>query len=203
MKAERFSAQKRDKVGSSASRQLRQSGRVPAVIYGLGKETVSVEIDKEAIDTMLRHHARMVDLDLAGTEETVLLKDIHYSPYDEILNVDFTRIDASQPVTTFVELEFVGTPKGVLSGGIFEQIRTDIEIQCLPKNIPAKIEVEVGHLDHDDTLHASDLKMPEGIQLEADEHLVICGVLPPKKAAEPTEGEEGGAVAEGGEASEG
>lgn len=191
MKAEKISARLREKVGSSASRQLRHAGQVPAVIYGLGKDSMSVTIEREAIDTMLRHHARMVDLEVGGNEETVLLKDVHYSPYDEILHVDFTRIDANQPVSTFVELEFGGTPKGVLSGGIFEQHRTDIEIECLPKNIPAKIEVEVSHLDHNDIMHASDIQMPEGISLKADPHQVICDVLPPKKPATETEGAEG------------
>ncbi len=187
MKAEKMVAELREKLGSSASRQLRQSGKVPAVIYGLGQDSVSVALDAGAVETMLRHHARLVDMTVGEAEETVLLKDIDYSPFDEIYHIDFHRIDANKPVSTFVELEFMGTPKGVLSGGILEQHRTDLEIECLPRTIPAKIEVEIGHLDQHDILHASDLKLPEGITLSGDPTHVICDVLPPKKIEEVVE----------------
>ncbi len=168
----KVNATARSVQGSSASRRLRRAGRVPAVVYGGANAAANVELDHNEIYHALRKeefHSSILDLDVAGKTESVLLRAVQWHPYKPlVLHVDFQRVDASQPIHVKVPLHFINgdvSPAVKLNGAIINHVMNEIEIVTLPGNLPQFIEVDLTNLDAGQSLHVSDIKLPEGVTI--------------------------------------
>lgn len=169
----KFSATARSVQGSSASRRLRRAGRVPAIVYGGTAAPLNIELDHNEIYHALRKesfHASILTMELAGGQnEQVLLRSVQWHPYkQQVLHVDFQRVDANQALHTKVPLHFVNgdvSPAVKLSGALISHVMNEVDIVCLPSNLPQFIEVNLGDMLVGGSVHASDLKLPIGVTL--------------------------------------
>jgi len=198
-------ANKRTAQGTGASRRLRQLGKVPGILYGAGAEPVRIEVDHNPLFHALRRekfHASILDLDLDGKSERVLLRDFQMHPYRSIvLHVDFQRVAEDQPIHMRVPLHFVGaenSPAVKLSAAIIGHVLSEIEISCLPRDLPEFIDVDLSGLTAQQTVHVSDLKPPTGVSLVRrgkDDPVVVSVTLPSVQAEEAAPVEEAAAAA--------
>lgn len=167
----KFKAFKRDVQGSSASRRLRRAGQVPAIVYGGNAEPVAITLDHNQIYHDLRKdvfHASILDMDLDGKVEKVLLRAVQWHAYKpQVLHVDFQRVRADQPITTRVPLNFINgddSPAVKLHAQVISQLLVDLEITCLPANLPVSIDVDLANLDAGETITLSAIELPEGVE---------------------------------------
>ena len=143
MQQTRLDAQVRDTSGKGAARSLRRTGKVPAVLYGRNQEVLSLQIDDYVFQSLLRSHGAnaLINLDVTGNgEETVIIKDLQHHPVKRnILHADFQRVSLDEEITTLVDIEIVGSAIGVRDGGILTLVRRQLNISCLPLDIPESI----------------------------------------------------------------
>jgi len=170
----------RTDTGKGASRRLRHVNRVPAIIYGLGKEPTMMTLRHDDImhaseDEAFFAHILTIELD--GKSEQVVIKDMQRHPARmQITHADFLRIDASQALHVNVPLHFINeeNSEGVKAGGIVSRVMTELEISCLPKDLPEYIEVDMAAINVGESVHLSDIKLPEGVTslvaVEDEEH---------------------------------
>lgn len=188
MKIEVF-AFPRTRQGSGASRRLRASGRVPGIIYGAGRPPQMIELDQAALMKHLKleaFHASILDMTVDGVREQVLLRDFQMHPWKPaVLHVDFQRIDKSKKIHMRVPLHFVNEEicVGVKSGGgVVQHIMTEIDVQCLPDDLPEYIEVDLKDLQLGHSIHVTELSMPKGVEatpkLKHDNPAVVAVQLP-------------------------
>lgn len=168
-------AQPRTESGTSASRLLRRKAKdIPAIIYGGNKAPQSLTLVHKEVFKALEQEAfssSILILNIAGEQEKVVLKDLqrhHTKP--RVLHLDFLRVSTKEPITMNVPLHFLGeeTSLGVKQGGIVTRNITDVEVKCLPDNLPKFIEVNISQLELDQILHISDLNLPKGVELTLD-----------------------------------
>jgi large subunit ribosomal protein L25 len=189
-----FNATSRSVQGSSASRRLRRAGRVPAIVYGGTQTPLNIELDHNEIYHALRKeqfHASVLDMLLEGQKHSVLLRDVQWHPYKQlVLHVDFQRVDASKLLHTKVPLHFNNadaSPAVKLSSAIISQIITEVEVECLPANLPPFIEVDLGTLVAGQSVHLNDIKLPIGVKLvnhgSEDNPVVVSATVPGGKRA--------------------
>ena len=177
-------AEVRNDIGKGASRRLRHANKVPAVIYGAGQKPVSLTLDHNKVSNALSHEAfysHILTLKIENKGEQVILKAVQRNPAKpRIHHIDFLRVRADQKLHMHVPLHFVGDEKapGIGQGGVVYHAMTDVEISCLPANLPEFIEVDTTAMNLDETLHLSDLKLPEGVELVALSHGVEGHDLP-------------------------
>jgi large subunit ribosomal protein L25 len=157
--------------GSSANRRLRLSGRVPGIIYGADKTAQNVEVDHRTLLQQLKRepfHASILDLTLNGEKMQVLLRDYQMHPWkQQVLHVDFQRVDKNRKIRMEIPLHFVNADicPGVKSGGgTVQHIRNELEILCLPDDLPQFIEVDLSGMELNDTLHVNELALPRGVE---------------------------------------
>ena len=200
-------ASKREAAGKGAARKLRRTGRVPAVLYGKDMEAVTLSLDAMEVEHLFQAISvenTIVELEIEGEGEShqTLVREIQSHPYRyELVHIDFLRIQSDVAVDVEVPVELIGTPVGVKqSGGVLEQVIHELPVRCLPSLIPEFIEVDVSALDIDDSLHLSDLQLPEGVEATIDLDRTLCLVSAPRAAIE--EGAEGAEGVEPGEAAE-
>jgi large subunit ribosomal protein L25 len=207
-----LSVEPRDKSTKGAVRSLRRGGRVPAVLYGAKRQPTLVAIDGKEFETKVgsiegTHLIRLNSTagDLGG--RLVLVKEVQRHPVQRsLLHADLYEVDVNTKLKLRVPLHFVGRAAGVDVGGILQPIKREVEVLCLPTEIPDYIEVDVSALGIHDALHTSDLKVPAGVDLVIDTDEAVVTVLPPvveevKVAAEGEAGTEGAAApAEAGKA---
>jgi large subunit ribosomal protein L25 len=166
----------RQDVGKGASRRLRHTNMVPAVIYGAGLDPVSLIINHNKVVTALANEAfysHILTLVIDKKSEQVILKDVQRDPsHPRIHHMDFLRIRADQKLHMHIPLHFVGDEEapGLNEGGVVYHAMTDVEVSCLPANLPEFLEVDTSKLGMDETLHLSDIKLPEGVELTAFSH---------------------------------
>ena len=181
-------ANKRSAQGTGASRRLRHQGKVPGILYGAGATPVNIELDHNPLFHALRRekfHASILDLDVDGKPERVLLRDFQMHPYRPlVLHIDFQRIAEDQAIHMRVPLHFVGaehSPAVKLSAAIIGHVLSEIEISCLPRDLPEFIEVDLSELTAQQTVHVSDLKLPKGVSVARrgkDDPVVVSVSLP-------------------------
>ena len=215
MEAFEINAEPRGDVGKGASRRLRRDGRVPGIVYGARKDVTMITVDQNEIGHQLDKEAfysHILTLKLGSESEQVVLKDLQRHPFKRhILHIDFQRIDANEKLTMRVPLHFINetTCIGVKQGGgVISHVMTDLEISCLPKDLPEYIEVDLANLDLGETVHLSDLTLPEGVEIYAlshggDDSAPVANVhLPRVEEIEEEEEAAAGEAAEEGEQKE-
>ena len=167
----------RSELGSRANKRLRDSGFVPAVVYGHKEAVVPVTLPKKEISTHLAKGAHVFDLTLSGKSEKVLVKDVQFDHLGiEVLHVDFARVSLDERVEVTVPLELKGTPKGEADGGVLQQIVAELEIECVVTDIPDVITHNVSEMAIDDVVHIKDLKLPAGAKALQDPELIVAMV---------------------------
>ena len=194
-----FNANLRSVQGSSASRRLRHAGRVPAIVYGGKEQPINVELDHNEIFHALRKelfHSSILDMNLDGTNHQVLLRSVQWHPYKQIvMHVDFQRVDADKALHTKVPLHFVNadiSPAVKLSAAIISHVFTELEIACLPANLPQFIEVDLSKLLAGHSIHLADVTLPKGVTFLShggDTNPVLATALVKGGAAAADEGD--------------
>lgn len=185
-------ASPRGETGTRAARRLREDGKVPAVIYGHGKDTVSVTLAEHEVELAVLHGERLLEIDLDGAIENVLTKDVQYDAFgNDILHVDLTRVDLNERVEVTVPVVLRGTPAGLADNGVLQQAVNEIRIECLVTAIPEDVRVSVNELNVGDALHVRDLPLPEGATLLDDPDALLCNVIVIAEEVEAPEEEEG------------
>ncbi|MCK9201554.1 MAG: 50S ribosomal protein L25/general stress protein Ctc [Gallionella sp.] len=180
--------------GTGASRRLRNAGRVPGVVYGSG-DAVAIDLDHNEIYYKLRSeafHASVLSLNVEGKKETVLLRDFVMHPFrQQVQHIDFQRVDVNQKMHKKVPLHFINeeiAPGVKTGGGKISHVIHDLDITCLPKDLPAFIEVDLGKLDLGHSVHVADLKLPNGVEVAAHGthtgEAVVATVQVPRGAVE-------------------
>lgn len=167
-----LNAEARRDVGKGASRRLRRlDNKVPAILYGAEKEPTMLCLNHHEVHNALQHEAvysHILTLHVDGKPEKVVLKALQRHPYKpRILHMDFMRVSAKHKLRMHVPLHFIGADKapGMAAGGIVAHHISDVEISCLPANLPEFIEIDISKLELNDTLHLSDIKLPNGVEL--------------------------------------
>lgn len=175
--------QERKETGTGPNRRLRKTGLLPAVVYGGGKDPISIQVDQKSIHRLLREVGgknAVFLLKLAGTDQSrhTMVREIDVDPISrQISHIDFQRIDMTKEVKVQVNIEIVGESIGVQTEeGVLDFVSRTIEVECLPDKIPAMIEVEVSNLHTGQHLEASDLAVPEGVTFVDDLSKVIVSI---------------------------
>ncbi len=169
-------AEMRNDIGKGASRRLRHANKVPAIVYGAGEPAVSLTLDHSKIFQSLANEAfysRILTLKISGKSEKVILKAMQRNPAKpRIAHMDFLRVRADQKLHMHVPLHFVGAEgaPGIKEGGAFSHHVSDVEVSCLPADLPEFIEVDLSQFVLDQSMHLSELKLPKGVELVALAH---------------------------------
>ncbi|MFN2383220.1 MAG: 50S ribosomal protein L25/general stress protein Ctc [Gemmatimonadota bacterium] len=191
-----ITATKRDGTGKGAARSARRDGRVPGILYGHGEESVPLSVDarelKKLVHTISIENT-IVDLALQGVRAPfkVLIRELQKHPFrEEMLHIDFFHVAMDEKISVEVPIVLHGTPTGVRNkGGVVDHQLRDLEIICLPADIPEKIDVDVTNLDIGDSIHVRDLVVP-GVEIVTELDRSVVAVLPPTVIeVEPVEGE--------------
>ena len=217
MKTIELTVEKRSTNGKNEARRSRAAGRIPAVVYGAGKPNVPISVDRKALSDVFREGAgenAIFLLKLGGSDQSrhAMIREMQRDPVSRRpLHIDFVRVLMDVKVTIKVPIEVVGTAKGVKTeGGILDVVTREVEIECLPGNIPAHLAVDVNELNIGDAIRVSQIPAPEGVRIVDNPEKVVLHVAHPSReeepavaaaegAAEPTEPEvlkKGKAVAE-------
>jgi large subunit ribosomal protein L25 len=197
-----FTAFPRATEGRAASRRMRRAGKAPGIVYGGTAQPQPIELDHNALVHALRNevfHSSILSMRLDGTSTQVLLRDVQMHPFrNEVLHVDFQRIDPSRKIHMKVPLHFVNedqSPAVKTQGAIVSHVMTEIDIACLPKDLPEYIEVDLSALDTAHSLHVSGVKLPAGVSAvthRTGDPVVATAVVPKavvETEAAPAEGE--------------
>ena len=199
-----FTAFARQTEGRAASRRLRRTGKAPGIVYGGTDQPTPIELDHNALIHALRNevfHASILTMKLNGSSTKVLLRDVQMHPFKhEVLHVDFQRVDANRKIHMKVPLHFINgeiSPAVKLNAAIVSHVTTEVDVSCLPKDLPEFIEVDLSQLDVGHSIHVSALKMPAGVNVVTSktDPVVATAVVP--RAQVEAEEEAAAATAEG------
>ncbi len=179
----------RHQQGTGASRRLRNMGKTAGIVYGGGITPQMIELDHNALWHALKKgafHSSILNLEVNGATQPVLLRDVQYHPFRQlVLHVDFQRIDAKQKLRTKVPLHFENadiSPAVKLSSAIVSHIVTDIEIECLPADLPEFIKIDLANIEVGQSIHAKDIVLPERVALithiEAENPVIASATVP-------------------------
>jgi large subunit ribosomal protein L25 len=195
MASAQLSATPRDGTGKGAARSLRAQGKIPAVIYGHGREPQSLAIETRELEKLLSKisaESTVIELSMDGKSARTLIREIQRHPFKrQILHVDFQELVAGEKVTVRIPIVLTGIPEGVRQdGGILDQVMRELEIEVDPANIPNHVEVDVNPLHIGDSVHVRDIALPEGVELVGESDSTVCVVSAPRAVVEtvaPTE----------------
>lgn len=189
-------ANTRTEHGSGASRRLRRASKVPGIIYGGKGEPTAIAIDHNPLYHSLRieaFHSSILDMELDGKPERVLLRDVQWHAYkQQVLHIDFQRVAADQKIQLRVPLHYSNqemSPAVKLSAAIVSHIVTELEVSCLPADLPSFIEVDLSGLEVGKALHVSDLKLPQGVTIvthgNKENPVIVTATVPGAAEEEP------------------
>ena len=203
----KLAAEVRSEKGSPAAGRLRREGRLPAVVYGLGGDAVSVTVNAHQLGNILSSKTganTLITLQVDGKDELALARQIQRDAVKgTLVHVDFVRVRADQTIQAEVRLSLLGQPEGVSQGGMLEQLMHSLTVEGLPGQLPTEIEHDVTALVLGDQLHVSDVQLPAGVVITNDADELIAMISVPRGLAEGegevavAEGEEGAEAAEG------
>lgn len=212
----KLTATVRKETGKGVARRLREKGMLPAVVYGHKTASIPLTVDLRQLKHLItggKSEHKLFDLSIEGnggpTEKTVMIKELQIDPAKrQYLHVDFFEVAMDEEVTIPILIKLTGEAAGVKIGGVLQQVRRELEIKCLPSQIPDSLEIDVTPLNIGDSIHLKDVPLPPGVKILEDVDLTIATVLAPtieKEVAEevPEEAEEEKAAAEEGEEKKG
>jgi len=190
-----LAAQHRNTAGKGPARQMRMVGRIPAVVYGRGRDPESLSVSAAEVDKLLATHATastVISLAIDGDPVKVLIRDVQRHPlHRDITHLDFYEIHEGESITVTVPVHLEGSPDGVRNaGGTLDQVLREVQIAVLPRHIPERVELEVTALTIGQSLHVRDLVI-ENATILTDGEMTICSVIPPRveEVVAPVEGE--------------
>jgi len=188
----------RTETGKGAARRIRAAGKIPANVYGHGAESMAIQADElqfRALISKISTENTLIDLRVGDeTPKSVLIREVQRHPYRPvILHVDFFEITAGETIRVSVPVRLEGNPIGVRNGGILQVIRYELEIECLPRDIPSAFEVDISELEIGESLHIGEIDTGDVTVIEED-NLTVCMVVMPKAA--PVEEEEADELSE-------
>ncbi len=207
----KFVAFERAKQGTGASRRLRITGKTPGIVYGGDTQPQLIEVDHNALWHALKKeafHSSILEMEFAGAVTKVLLRDVQYHPFRQLVqHIDFQRVDAKTRMNMKVPLHFKGEEESdavKLDHNLVNHVMTELEINCLPSDLPEFIEIDLSSLKKNATLHVNDIKLPKGVKFvsHGKTNPVIVSAVPPLVSEEPAPAAEG-AAAEGAAAAAG
>ncbi len=172
-----IAAEIRKETGTRKTRFLRAEGKLPGIIYGLGKEPILIAVPTPEVVSVLQSGSHILEIALNGKPEKLLIQDVQYDYLQaHVEHIDLLRIDPNKTVRVKVSLEFRGVPKGSKEGGVLETQTPEIEVEVSPLKIPDSIRVNIEHLELHQILHAKDIALPEGAKLVDYAEKIICQV---------------------------
>ncbi|HUV78392.1 MAG TPA: 50S ribosomal protein L25/general stress protein Ctc [Desulfobacterales bacterium] len=188
----------RTTVGNGPARRLRQTGQIPAVLYGPKTESVLLSVNKNDLDLVLkkgRSGQIILNLVIQNNGETytrpAMIKELQVHPVSRnYLHIDFYEIDMDRKITVGVQVVITGTSVGVERGGILQIIRRELEVKCLPFEVPESIEIDVTDLDMGDSVHVKDISLDGEVEFLGESNLTVVTILMPKIEEEPEAEEE-------------
>jgi len=195
-------ADAREKIKKRDAKRLLRSGKIPGILYGPKMQSVSLEFDQREFSNRIAglegsHLVRLKSSTPSLADKVALVKDMQYHPISgDVIHADLYEVDLTAKITVHVPLHFVGKAAGVVRGGILQPIVREMEVECLPLDIPEFFNVDVSGLDIGDSVHIEDLAMPEGVTAIYESNLPLVSVVPPTveeapaAAAAPVEGAE-------------
>ena len=187
--SEQLKVEVRDVFGTHRNRKLRQAGRIPAILYGHGRENVPLSVAVDEFEAVLRHGARLVSL-TGGVNESAFIRDLQWDTWGAaVLHIDFTRMSAHEKVEVSVPIELRGEAPGLREGGIVEQTLHELRMECPAAQVPEHIEVSVNELNLGESINVSDLEIPAGATVLDELEATVVHCIEPL-AEEPEEAEE-------------
>jgi len=193
----KLSATSRTEKGKGVAKRLRSEGKLPAVVYGHKTDPIALTIDSKQLLKLIvegKSEHKLFGLSIEGNgkpiEKIVMIKELQIHPLKRnFLHVDFFEVAMDEEITLSLVIKLVGEAPGVEMGGMLQQVRREIEIKCLPSQIPDTVEIDVSALNIGDSVHLNDIQLPEGIKVLDDADLTIATVLAPvvEKEVEPEE----------------
>lgn len=190
-----LTAERRTGQGTRASRRLRRSGRVPAVLYGGTKEAMMLSIDHQSLYQQLRNeafHTSILSIKVDGEVDQAILRDLQMHPFrPKVLHLDLQRVVATEKLHMAIPVHFLGeaaAPGVKEQGGIVSHLLTEVDVTCLPQDLPEFVTVDVSQLHIGDSVHLSDIALPPGVTVtqlaHGGEDLAVAAVVPPRAAEE-------------------
>jgi large subunit ribosomal protein L25 len=182
----------RDRQRKRDARRLLRDGKIPAILYGPKMTAVTLALDKKEFSRRVAglqgsHLVRLKSASATLAEKVALVKDMQFHPISgDVIHADFYEVDLSAKIQVHVPLHFVGKAVGIVNGGILQPILREIEVECLPLDIPEFFNVDVTALDIGDSVHIEDLQMPDGVVSVAEDNLALVAVVPPTVEAVAT-----------------
>ena len=180
--------QPREATGSRSSRRLRRGDLVPAIVYGGDRDAMSIQVPRRNLLELFKkagteHAVFLLKLAGSGKERHCMVREVEVDPVTrQVVHVDFQRIDLKVKVRVEVSIELAGTPVGVKTdGGVLDFVHRQVEVECLPTEIPQHLTIDVSGLHIGEHVEAKDLQMPEGVVLMVEPERVIAGVSAPRK----------------------
>jgi large subunit ribosomal protein L25 len=189
----KLTATTRKETGKEVAKKLRREGMLPGVIYGQKTNPIPLTLELKPFLSLLgggKSESKLINLSVEGnggpSEKTVMIKELQIDPLTRnYLHVDFFEISMDEEVTLSIPIVLTGDAVGVEMGGVLQQVRRELEIKCLPSQIPESISVDVGALNIGDSIHLKDVSLPSGIKVLEDEDLTIVTILAPTVEKEP------------------
>ncbi|SVA37837.1 uncharacterized protein METZ01_LOCUS90691 [marine metagenome] len=179
-------------TGKKHARELRNKGIIPGVLYYKGEEPIQIAVDKLIMYHAIHSGQRIYEIDVTGTTQYVMVKEIQYHPVtDALIHIDFMRVRRSEKINISVPLMLIGESLGVKEGGVLSQSLTQIEIECLPTDVPEQIELDVTDLEMNSSYSVADVKIKdEEITIISEQELNVVSIHPPVAEEEPMVEEE-------------
>ena len=188
-------AQKRTPGGKNVNRRLRVSGVIPAIIYGPGSESIAISLDPQIVQGILHSETgrnSIFSINVDGSKrDNAMVKEYQLDPvHGELIHVDFIQIAMDQKLTLDVNIEIVGEAKGVkIGGGIMDFVTRSIEVECLPKDIPESLTIDVSELEINDYIRVKNIEVDSKVKILTEPEVVVVTIIPPVEEEEPKEEE--------------
>ena len=177
METQALQAKIRKDSGSIKSRKNRKAGLIPAVLYGHKQESIMLSLDKKEFSKVIDARTKMVNLKMDGAEETAIIKEVQFDTFGkEILHADFIRTDLTEKISTKLSVVLYGTSQGVREGGVLDYALKEIEVECLPAEVPDNIRIDISELAIGDTIHIADLALPDSVKALGSPDAIVVSV---------------------------
>ncbi|GMV99041.1 MAG: 50S ribosomal protein L25 [Candidatus Hydrogenedentota bacterium] len=186
MELKTLEAKPRTAGGTNAAGRLRREGVVPGVVYGLGQDASSLTVNKRELTKLLHDAGEHAVVNIAVPDAPAmsgpaLVKDVQHHPVKgDVVHVDFLRVNLKEKLQTVVQILLVGRSKGVQDGGVLDHQLREVEVECLPTNVPEHLELDVSEVGIGDSLHVSDIVAPEGVTIITEGERAVLAVLTPR-----------------------